>query len=166
MSGVKRHDHILVSMVGPQAIGYRFDRSRNDWPLHVTLAKWFDVPDLGLLERSVDGIAGMTVPFKATVGPEEMFGADGDTRVNVMADQKPFHDLHEQLCKAVLSQPGSSFMNELWMGDEYRAHITHHENARRHEDDVIEVTDIYLVRMADERQCEVMRRFPLRGVGL
>lgn len=161
MSDIKRHDHILVSMLEPQAIGYRFDRSRNDWPLHVTLAKWFDVPDIGLLERTVDDITARTAPFKATVGSEEMFGADGDTKVNIIADQKSFQALHKQLCEAVLSQPESSFVNELWMGDEYRAHVTHHANARRHEGDVIAVADMYLVRMADERQCEVVRRFAL-----
>lgn len=161
MSDIRRHDYILVSMLEPQAIGYRFDRSRNDWPLHVTLAKWFDVPDIGLLEQAVDAIAVATMPFKATVGSEEMFGTDGDTRVNIIADQKPLHELHKQLCAAVSSQPESSFVNELWMGDEYRAHITHHANARRHEGDVISVADIYLVRMADERQCEVVQRFAL-----
>lgn len=165
MADIKPHDHIIVYLVEPRETGYRFRRSRNGWPLHITLAKWFDVPDLDGLQRQLAAVAADTAAFDAQVGGEAMFGPDGDTAVNVMADQSALRDLHRRLVSAVRSQPGHSFMNELWMGDDYKAHITHHADSRRHQGDMVRVDGFHLVRMADAHDCEVVRHFEFGGNG-
>jgi 2'-5' RNA ligase len=165
--------YILVHFVETQKIGHRFIRSRAEWPLHITLIPWFTVH----AELTTPFIAALTeraqqcCRFDATVGEEHAFTApNGDKRVpvNLMANQKPFRNLHNQLLNLVRDYYMSFEVTNPYIGDRFRAHITHHTKDgvvyRCTQGDTLHIKDFSLVRLIpgkDTQKCEVVENFYL-----
>lgn len=153
-------DYILVHFVEPVAVGYQFERSRNAWPLHITLVPWFygamDMP----LQRALQIVARPIAPVTVRVGGEALFGPNKDIPVNVISNPEALHELHESLLVAVQTAEGV-VENPQFIGDTYTPHITHHGSGRRHEGDAVQVGDFHLVQLHEQNKCQVVARFPL-----
>jgi hypothetical protein len=159
---MKPGDYILVHFVKPQPVGLRFERTRHEWPLHMTLVPWFSVGDDEELEVGLSEVAGKFSSFKVVVGEEAMFGPYGDVLVNVIANHEADLPLHLALVE-MLKANKAEYFNDRWVGLGHRAHITHHTQERCHEGDELLVDDFHLVRLTPPNTCEVIKRFALRG---
>jgi 2'-5' RNA ligase len=161
----KTGDLILVHLVDERPIGTQFERTRNAWPLHITIAPWF-MADEHVATQCLTTVAASITPFAVQVGERQLFGGDHDIPVNVIRpqDQQSLKHLHKAFV-AALRGAAASFVSEQWMGDRYRAHITKHDvpGGERHEGDGEQIDAVHLVRLLDNNICEVVRRIPLGG---
>jgi 2'-5' RNA ligase len=159
---VKEGDHIVVHFVEPQPLGLRFERTRQAWPLHITLAPWFRIADIGKLTVSLFDAASKIPPFEAEVGGEAMFGPNGNVPVNLVVPQTAELELHQAVIGAIYDQ-SAKFVNDRWIGDAHRPHVTHHNTDRLQEGDVIAIEDFHLVQLLPHNICEVVGQFSLSG---
>ena len=154
-------DYIVVHFVKPVAVGYRFERRRAAWPLHITLVPWFygamDAP----LWRALQIVAQPIMPSIVHVGTEAFFGPTKAVPVNVISNPEVLHELHESLLAAVQTAEGVIEHPE-FISDNYVPHITQHNgDQRRHEGDEVRVADFHLVQLGEQNICEVIAQFPL-----
>jgi len=169
------HSLIIVHLVEKRLEGSTFPRKRADWPLHVTLVPWFKVNDdkrESLLE-ALQTCAASKPPFGVHVGDEERFGAANDVPVNLLVEQAPVAQLHDELM-AVVHQYGVQYHNNAsaYSGVEqtYRAHITHHEAIdglhRCFPGDEESFDGITVARLLDDNGsqiCEIIRNIHFDG---
>ncbi len=154
-------DYILVHFVEPIEVGYRFERHRNTWPLHMTLVPWFYGAQDAPLRRALEIVAEPIAPARVRVGGEALFGPNKDIPVNVISNPEVLHELHESLLAAV--QTADGVVESTFIGDNYTPHITHHDGARRREGDEESVGDFHLVQLHEHNTCEVVAAFSLGG---
>ncbi|HSW65928.1 MAG TPA: 2'-5' RNA ligase family protein [Bacillota bacterium] len=155
-------DLLLTYMLEPQPVGSYFDRSR--WPLHLTLMQWF-APQGGLqaLRQELTLAARNIAPVAVTVGKEALFGPDATIPVNVIADQAPVCELHTVLLN-VLRQLGLQVNDVQWVGEGYMAHVTQQGDERRaHEGQRLLINSFHIVRLIDDKTCEIVAEFTLAG---
>ncbi|HSH56295.1 MAG TPA: 2'-5' RNA ligase family protein [Candidatus Limnocylindrales bacterium] len=153
-------DTILVLFIEPQEPGYTFERKRLEWPLHITLIPWFRVPDPSTLDGILETVAVQSRPFDAVVGMEAAFGGRKEVLVNVLADPALAQHLHLNL-KRALDGVGANYQSERFTGDNYKPHITHHGDRRRHEGDRLAVRNFYLVKLLPQNYCQVVKAYEL-----
>ncbi len=156
----KPGDFIVVHMVEKLPVGAQFERHRLDWPLHITLAPWFNRADSAALTTALSEIAADMQPFNAVVGEERAFGADGEIPVNVIENQTDMRGLHQAIIKAVRTAAGT-FESTRFIDPAYTAHITHHARTRRQQGDIEQIDDFHLVRLLPPNTCEVVAQFTL-----
>lgn len=158
----KAGDHIVVHMVEPQPVGTQFERTRLNWPLHITLLGWFAGALAVDLDSGLSQIARTTAPISATVGEQLGFGPSGEVPVNIIAEQAQIRPLHSDL-HAVVQGAGGVLASDQYVGNHFVAHITHHGAKRRHEGDVIAIDNFQLVTLLPNNICEVTTDFKLEG---
>lgn len=155
---------ILTHFLIPETTGFHFNRSREGWPLHITLVGWFDIPSdvreqfttkLGQLAVAVD-------PVEVHVGPEEGFGPSKDIAVNVIVERTLMADIHKDLL-SVVEDCGGKLENDRYARDNYRAHVTHHGAERCSEGDMLRFAGFSLVLLHEKDDCEVIANFSLRS---
>lgn len=156
----KPGDYIIVHMVDEVPTDYRFERKRLTWPLHITLLRWFAVPDISKYEARLEEVAAATPSSIALVGHEIAFGENGEVPVNIIADMTALQGLHRALLES-LRESGGTLESVRWSGEAYRPHITHHGDHRRHAGDDELIDDFTLVRVEDDAMCRVVRHFVL-----
>jgi len=154
-------DYILVYFAEPVEVGFRFERRRGDWPLHITLAPWFygamDAP----LQRALHIVAQPIAPVTVRVGGEALFGPNKDIPVNIISNPEALYELHESLLAAVQTADGV-VEDSQFIGDNYMPHITQHDgNRRRHDGDEIFLDDFHLVQLDEQNMCQVVAQFSL-----
>lgn len=149
-------DYILVYFLERQLSGKRFLRTRNEWPMHITLVPWFSVSDEQALIRSVQSLAKSTSPFDVPLGDIKGFG--NNATVTVAADQSAVGKLHQTLLGLVRD----TVHDMQWVNERYVAHVTHHDGQPVPQPGtVLPVHDFWLVRLRPENMCEITRRFTL-----
>jgi 2'-5' RNA ligase len=151
---------IVIHLVESFAEGRRFCRTRTGWPLHITFIPWFTVPSEADILQELGTAAAGYAAFSVRVGEGALFGPERDVAVNVIATQEPCRTLHDALVE-LLRCHNASFISEQWMGEAFRAHITHHGERRREPGDTEAVNTITVVRLVDPDTCEVVRHFKL-----
>lgn len=148
----------MVAFLEPVTEGLEFPRE--DWPLHVTLAK-FDVvgpesepapvPDLlarriaGAMEPLVEAALGARI----IAGAEAGFGRAGRTPVTLILPSGPLQELHEALIRVVAAVPGRISTPAHTLAG-YRPHVTHRGDKRVREGEVLILDRIALVDMAPD----------------
>lgn len=147
---------ILVTMVDPAAVPAKFRRKRLDWPLHITLVPWFELPDEAAFLEQLRTIIPMEESFQVTVGEEAAFGIENDTPVNLINYSRPLTVMHYFLLTALEAHQATMVSNTNWIRDKYSPHVTHHGNSRLHLGDVVSVNTITVVRLLDDDWCEVV----------
>lgn len=153
---------ILVVMIEPQPVGYKFARKRDEWPLHITLVPWFAISpdDNPAFQNALAAYAASLQSFVVTVGQEAHFGSSGDVCVNVISDQEPLQSIHEDLLDVVQAYGGHPDPGaHTWTQTAYRAHITHHAGGRRHQGDTETIASFSLVRLGEANACEVVSNY-------
>lgn len=153
---------LIVHLVEERPEGFRFVRSRGEWPLHITLVPWFTINDEAQTYSRLEEVASASAAFDVTVGALDMFGTHNDVPVNIVREQEKIKALHLRIV-AALQELDAAFVEERWIGENYRAHITRHESQGRwcDEGEVENIDDFHLVRLIDDEVCEVVRRFVL-----
>ena len=152
-------DFIVVHFLQRQAVGTTFLRTRNDWPLHITLVTWFTAPDPNELLRQLAATAAQLKQFDAVLGGEEDFAMDA--RVTVIERQKDMDQLHRVLLAAA-QETGGVVRDGRWTGDAYRAHVTHHDNEPAPgSGERLTVDGFSLVRLLPGNRCGVSYNFLL-----
>jgi 2'-5' RNA ligase len=148
--------------VEDRPVGFRFVRSRGEWPLHITLVPWFTIQNEALINSCLEEVASTNEAFNVTVGALDMFGTHNDVPVNVIHEQEKIKELHMGLI-ASLRNLGATFIEERWIDHGYHAHITRHESQGKWRDqgDTERVNDYHLVRLVDGNVCEIVKRFVL-----
>ena len=150
-------DCILVYFLDEQPLGKQFLRKRKEWPLHITLAPWFEVVDEPALIANLEALAGRTESFSIQLGPVEQFG--NNATVTVVVDQTAVRKLQEVLLKVV-----ASVRDNRWVGKHYKAHVTHHDGQPSPETGaVLDLSAFWLVRLLPDNVCEIAHRFALKG---
>lgn len=154
---------IVVHFVEQQLEGWEFKRAH--WPLHITLVPWFTVADEEATNRSLERIAQATSPMTLKVGGIENFGMTRDIPVNVIVNQAPVRELHNDLIETLLDTD-KDFSEQNFVGKEFMAHITRHEVDKKHSNagEKILVTNYHVVRLTDATTCRVERQFDFAGV--
>lgn len=152
----------MVHMVDPVEEGYRFERKRMSWPLHMTLAPWFSAPDPAEVDRALQDMAAHHEPFEVTVGEVERFGPQKSVAVNVIREIPEMHELHQGIYDA-LRKTGATFVSERFMGRHFRPHVTRHEpdGHYAHQGDTLPINDFHLVRLLEGNICEVAKPYEL-----
>jgi 2'-5' RNA ligase len=155
---------ILVHFLEEQAEGYRFERKRNQWPLHITLVPWFTVADEEVLKACLTSVMQTTEAFAVTVGEQVLFGGHQEIAVNLISDQTDVVRLHHSLM-ALLQGMMVRIYDTHWTGAAYRAHITRHDAPHqwRTEGSKENFYDVHLVRLLAGNVCEIAERFVLNG---
>ena len=160
---------IIVHLVEKRPEGTTFRRQRAEWPLHITLVPWFRVDDnqrsqlLAALTDFGDAKQGFTVH----VGEQESFGPHKDVPVNLIREQAPIVQLHDELM-AIVRQYGARFHGSAsahsGIEQTYRAHITHHQSVdglhRRFPGDVEAFDGFSVARLLSDRDvqwCEIIQ---------
>lgn len=168
---------IIVHLVEKRPEGNIFLRKRADWPLHVTLVPWFKITDDAqkALLAALQTYAASKSPFTLHVGEEEQFGATKDVPVNLLVEQTPVLQLHNELMAVVQGynvQFHGNASAHSGVEQTYRAHITHHQAAdglhRRFPGDEEVFDSITIARLLDDNGsqiCEVIRNIQLHGAG-
>ena len=157
----KPGDLIVVHIIDKRQVGDNFARKRLAWPLHATLVRWFTPASIEACTPALQQVADRHGPFEVMVGDEADFGPEGITRVNLINDSKPLQALHQELLTAV-QESGGKFESERWLGDEYRAHVTHHGEQRKHKGDILLIGDFHLVVVDSEDTCTIIKKFDLK----
>ncbi len=156
-------DYILVNFVDTQAIGLQFERKRLSWPLHITLMPWFCLQqktDEPQLDQVLQGMSQENLPFSLKAGGVEYFGAKADVPVHVIENQAPVQIFHKTL-KARLDDIGVIYRSELYVDDNFVAHVTQHGDQKLHIGDLLNVVDFCLVKLQPENICRVVKRYSL-----
>lgn len=160
---------IIIHLVERRSEGTTFRRKRTAWPLHVTPVPWFTIDDnqRSQLPAALDAYVTKKQAFTVHIGDLELFGPHQDVPVNLINEQAPVAQLHDELM-AIVRRLGVQFHGNAsaYSGTEqtYRAHITHHQAAdglhRRFPGDE-EVFDGFTVaRLLDDggaQWCEIIR---------
>lgn len=154
---------VLVAMVDPGAMPATFRRKRLEWPLHVTVAPWFTVPDESKFIQFLENHLQSEQGFEAVMGEDAAFGASGEIPVTLVQNRQPFGLLHNYVLEAIYDHGGEMLVNT-WIRENYRPHVTHHGANRLFPGDVFMVQSLTLVRLLDEDLCEVVTSFSL-GAG-
>jgi 2'-5' RNA ligase superfamily len=151
-------DYILVYFLDEQPVGRRFAKTRNDWPLHVTLVTWFMSDDIDVMKEALQGSAEYSPALQVVLGEDVQFNAD--TLVSVVADQSGVAMLHGALL-ATLNEAGVTLRDEQWSGERYTAHVTHHDTEPVPKaGDVLDIAQCSLVKLLPAKVCEVVQHFP------
>ncbi|MEJ0073235.1 MAG: 2'-5' RNA ligase family protein [Candidatus Saccharibacteria bacterium] len=157
--GPSEGDFILVYFLEHQAVGKEFARTRDTWPLHITLVTWFVAPAARQLVADLDAIIPGLRPFEAVLGKEEQFAED--TRVTLVKNQADVQRLHDTLAECVQTAAGE-IRDKRWIGDRYTAHVTHHASEKPPRKGTrLDVTEFSLVRLLPGDTCGVARNFHL-----
>lgn len=158
-------EDILVTFLDERPEGFEFERSRETWPLHITVVSWFETGDEAALDGALTDAVRDEEPFPAQLGEQEMFGADGTIPVNPIAEQPSLMFLHRRLSAVVVANAVTP-PDTTWAGDAYRAHVTQHGGPDdRAAGDTVLVDSVYRVRLLPGNICRVMRRYHFGDMG-
>jgi 2'-5' RNA ligase len=138
------------------SLGQSFLRSR--WPLHITVVPWFLCEDTDALDAALIQVVSPTRPFSVRVGDEEMFGSKKNIKVNVIDPDPQLSKLHDQLL-SVINNLGRLDSDQQFVGESYRAHITHSGERHIAKGRDIMIDSIHLTELTDEGRCTPLRRY-------
>lgn len=152
---------ILVIALEDLPIGYTFDRTRQSWPLHITLLNWFTTQDEPSTLDALAHSASLVEPFVVLVGDDAMFGSENDVPVSLLENDAELKALHKNVLKTVLDTGGELSQETVWIGDDYTPHATHHGSKRAKPGENVTVSRICIVTVHEGDKCEVARYIPL-----
>ena len=140
--------YTLISSFTPLKNGDSFE---NDWPLHVTLLTWFELPEdkLGSLFSELVKLGLNTHAATIKGGKSELFGPETNIPVRLIKDQSALDSVQLKLLN-VIDEFGAVVLNETFVGDGYRAHVS--DTAAQHlsENETARVTSMSLIREDSE----------------
>lgn len=110
----------IISSFEQHQKGEQFEQ----FPLHVTLLPWFDVPYRQSLVNSVQNFATRQSPQEVKATDEALFGPNEDVRVRLLGRVGSLHAMHEELLEIVATQRGE-VLNPEFIGDKYAPHVTY-----------------------------------------
>ncbi|HWT55643.1 MAG TPA: 2'-5' RNA ligase family protein [Candidatus Microsaccharimonas sp.] len=154
---------ILVVALEDLPVGSTFKRTRQDWPLHVTLLNWFTVASAQHTIAALTQSLMAMEPFTIHVDRDAFFGPNNDVPVSLFTDESELKALHTQILATVQENGGKLAQETVWIGDEYTPHTTHHGDKRARPGDDFIVSRVCVVTVHDDDQCEVTRYIPLLG---
>jgi 2'-5' RNA ligase len=137
----KRNEHVVAIMLEPVKIGQEFI----DWPLHITVVPWFPCDDDKKLDRILSQVAKSQQGFAAQVSGIEMFGSQKNVKVNLVEDNPQLTKLHWRVFNDLEKNDFGVHQKE-FVGDGYRAHITHQKHANKQTGDKLEIKSMTLVK--------------------
>lgn len=137
----KRKEHVVVIMLEPVRVGQEFV----DWPMHITVVPWFPCQDEDKLDMLLTEIAQGHQSFKAEVGELEKFGPKKDIPVNLVEQNKRLDNLHRDVLD-VLEENNMSIHQKDFVGNGYRAHITHQKHGNKQKGSKLRIYSFTLVK--------------------
>jgi hypothetical protein len=152
---------VLVYFLEAPAAGHRYACRRRDWPLHVTLVPWFTANESQLTQHLIKTLATCR-PFRSRIGRAIQFNPD--TRVSLIETPTGFTSLHNLLVSSLVEMAGS-IQDDRFLGEAYRPHVTHPNEAfPLAVGTELYVDAVYVVRLLPNNICEVINRMPLGGI--
>ena len=160
---MKTGSNILVHFVELQPAGYKFNRNRNAWPLHITLVPWFfvDTTKQDNLDVELRAFCERAEPLTVRVGGIELFGTIHTIPVNVMDDSIALTELHLALLNMINNNGAEPQASNEYIGASYRPHITRHADYGSEKGAVVRVDTVSLVSVDARDMCTVERTFML-----
>lgn len=118
----------------------------NNWPLHVTLFTWFDIPaDFEEFDRALRELQSDIQSIKLVGGEKTLFGPDQDVPVRLVGDENELRTVHEKIMSLVESH-GSKAWNEAFVGAGYRPHVTDTSTNQFSKDETATLTTMNLIK--------------------
>ena len=148
---------ILVSFVQNVNEGDHFKRS--SWPLHVTLVPWFKTDQADKFISDLSEIFNSQKSIVAEAGGFEMFGMKRNVPVNIIVPNSQLTELHNRLLGFV--QQNANLKSDRYVGENYRAHISHVDKGNIREHDEITINNIALVELVGEATCKISKVYEL-----
>lgn len=109
----------IISSLDPIKKGDQFEQ----FPLHVTLMTWFDMPQERAFINKLQNFAHEYGPQTVEGGDEAMFGVNADVRVRKLGRAGSLYAMHDDLHKMITDLGG-----EIWYGgfvkSDYLPHVT------------------------------------------
>lgn len=109
----------IISSLDPIKKGDQFEQ----FPLHVTLMTWFDMPNERAFMNKLQNFAHEYGPQAVEGGDEALFGINGDVRVRKLGRVGSLYAIHDDLHEIIIGLGG-----EIWSGgfvkDDYLPHVT------------------------------------------
>jgi 2'-5' RNA ligase len=153
-------DFILVYFLDDEPVGKTWERSRNHWPLHITLVPWFGLRHNTRVVPLLEECAKRHAAFNVTVADVEHFNES--TTVSLLQDQTDIHLLHTDLIE-VVQELGAQLASTPWIKEGYTAHVTHHGGMRVPiKDEVLQLRKFSLVALEPFNRCRIVQHFNLK----
>lgn len=110
----------VIASLEPLKKGDQFE----DFPLHVTLMTWFDMPREHVFLNQLQNFAHRYGSQAIEGGDEAMFGPEGNIRVRKLGRSGALHAMHDELHSMIVKLEG-----EVWsggyVGEDYIPHVTY-----------------------------------------
>lgn len=133
----------------------------NNWPLHVTLLTWFDVPtDFDGFIAALSELQHRLQPIRIKGGEKALFGPDENIPVRLIGDVNNLRVIQEKIL-AVVSSFGCHVWNESFVGAGYRPHVTDTTLKTFDKDETALLTTMNLVKGDTEGERVVVGSFDL-----
>jgi hypothetical protein len=159
---VEAGDCILVYFLTDEPLGKQFQKTRQQWPMHMTLVPWFRCNSIAVLNNSLEELAENVRPFDLTLGEVEQFHT-GAT-VTVLADPAEEIKLHDALVDALAANGAEIINTDYVHAGRHRAHVTHHDGQPiPRMGETLHMGAFWLVRLLPNNICEVTSSFVLEG---
>lgn len=154
-------DFILVHFLDDEPVGKTWERRRSQWPLHITLVPWFGSASEDELIEALRQFGATRKAFGLVLGETERFNEN--TVVSLIQNQTDILSLHKDLL-TVVQKPGVQLTSTRWVGDAFKAHVTHHEGVRIPQTGGrLSVGTFSLVALLPLNQCKVIHHIELRA---
>ncbi len=142
-----RNEFVIVIMLEPVSLGREFI----DWPLHITIVPWFDGNDA----KKLDGIlseATKTFPsFSVEVSKIEKFGPKKNIKVNLIKSSPELNELHWSILN-VLEKNNFGIHQKEYIGNGYKAHVTHQSHGQKREGENLRINSFTLVKQVRQKK--------------
>lgn len=153
--------YTIISPFAPLSPGDSFE---SEWPLHVTLLTWFDLPK-GKIEYVKNALALLQSELRVIRikgAALEQFGPDLNIPVRLLADQTELQALQDKLLHTVTAF-GGTVWNHAFVGVGYRAHVTNTSSAVLNEAEEATLHSMTLIRGDIEGVRSVIASYSFEG---
>lgn len=154
MSESKTKDYVLVAMVEPQEVGYRF----SEWPLHITLLPWFTAPSLRQVVDICRVVVNSMEPFEVAVKERAHFGGSNRKLPVMLIEKQPqLMQLHNSLLKHIQDLDWN--VAGRYTGRLYKPHVTRHHG--KDAEGSVMIDAIYIVEKLEQGYRKVVSKISL-----
>ncbi len=157
---------ILVCLI-PEVQG-KIPKHFTNWPLHLTLAPWFELSgkELPGFLADVESIVASYAPLQLSQAGSATF-SPSKVKVTLIKTTPEIIKLHQDLLFAIRNRH-ATLLSAIYTGSNYRPHITNQLNWNLPKDQVIYGNKLYLVarESANQRKVVYDKEFSKRSSGL
>ncbi|HET6746897.1 MAG TPA: 2'-5' RNA ligase family protein [Candidatus Saccharimonadales bacterium] len=137
--------YAIIAPLEALEVGTEFPSS--GWPLHITLADTFAIKRQETdFDSKLQTLLANQKVVTVTVGDDEFFGPEKQTRVALLIPNEELRALHYTIVH-LLKQEGATFNNPEYNEGGFRPHSTVQAHARLNKDERVTISSLCLIDM-------------------